>query len=125
MLAALNLLAVGLGVGAGGLVATLLALALGGGLTLAGVDTGGDIGLIVGVIGGLAVAGWVSGRMAAHSERFHGSVTGLLLAGVVIVVARVGGSPAPTGTVIWLAVLSAVIGGLTGWLAGRAKTRSG
>ncbi len=125
MLAALNILAVGLGVGAGGLVATLLALALGGGLTLAGVDTGGDIGLVVGVIGGLSVAGWVAGKMAPHSERFHGSVTGLLLAGVVIVVARVGGSAAPTGTVIWLAVLSAVIGGLTGWLAGRAKPRSG
>ncbi len=121
MLAALDILAVGLGMGAGGLSATVLSLLVGGGLTLAGVESGGDIGLAVGVLCGLAVAGWVSGRMARHSERFHGSVTGLALAGVIIVVARFGGSPAPTGTVIWLAILSAVVGGLTGWLAGRAK----
>ncbi len=122
MLAALNFLAVGLGIGAGGLSATLLALLLGGGLTLVGVESGGDIGLVAGIVGGLAVAGWVAGKLAPHSERFHGAVTGLILAGLIIVVARFGGSPAPTGTVIWLAVLAAGIAGLTGWLAGRRKS---
>jgi hypothetical protein len=121
VLAALNVAAVGLGIGAGGLSATVIALAVGGGLSLLGVERGGDIGLVLGVLIGLALAGWVSGRMAKHSERFHGSVTGLALAGVIIVVARLGGSPADTGTVIWLAVLAAVISGLTGWLAGRSK----
>jgi hypothetical protein len=121
MLAALNIAAVGLGVGAGGLSATLLALALGGGLTVIGVERGGDIGLVVGVVAGLAVSGWVAGRLARHSERFHGSVTGLLLAGLIIVVARMGGSPAPTVTVVWLAVVAATVAGLTGWLAGRRK----
>ncbi len=124
MLAALNLAAVGLGVGAGGLSATILALALGGLLTVLGVENGADIGLVTGVIGGLAVAGWVSGWMARHSERFHGAVSGLVLAGVVILVARLGGSPAATTSVIWLAVIAVFTAGLTGWLAGRRK-RSG
>jgi hypothetical protein len=121
VLAALNLAAVGLGIGAGGLSATILALVLGGLLSSIGVAGGADIGLVVGIVVGLAVAGWVAGRMARHSERFHGAVTGLLLAGLIMVVARLGGSPAPTLSVLWLAVLAALIAGLTGWLAGRRK----
>lgn len=121
MLAALNLVAVLLGVGSGALSGTVAALGLGGLLTLFGVGNGGDIGLVAGVVIGLAVAGWVSGRMAKHSERFHGSVTGLVLAGLIIVIARLGGSSAGTGTVIWLAVLAAFVAGITGWLAGRRK----
>jgi hypothetical protein len=121
VLAALNLVAVGLGIGAGGLIATILALGVGGLLSVAGVEGGADIGLVVGIVVGLAAAGWVAGRMARHSERFHGAVTGLLLAGLIIVVARLGGSPAPTFSVIWLALLAATIGGLTGWWAGRRK----
>jgi hypothetical protein len=125
MLAALNILAIGLGLGAGGLVATILALAVGGLLTVVGVEGGADIGLVVGVVVGLAVAGWVSGHMARHSERFHGAVTGLLLAGLIVFVARIGGSPAPTMSVLWLALVAAVIAGFAGWLAGRRKqTRS-
>jgi hypothetical protein len=121
MLAALNIAAVGLGIGAGGLSATVAAFLIGGLLSLLGVERGGDIGLFSGVVIGLAVAGWVSGRMARHSERFHGAVTGLLLAGLVVVLARLGGSPAPTSSVIWLALLSSVVGGAAGWLAGRRK----
>jgi hypothetical protein len=123
MLAALNIGAVGLGVGAGGLTATVVAFAVGAGLSLAGLESGPDIGLVVGVLVGLAVAGWVSGRFAAHSERFHGAVTGLALAGLVVVVARLGGSPAGTTSVIWLAMISAVVAGLSGWLCGRHKRR--
>ena len=121
MLAALNIVAIGLGIGAGGLAAAVLALTLGGLLTVTGVEGGADIGLVVGVVFGMAVAGWVSGRMARHSERFHGAVTGLLLAGLIVVVARMGGSPASTASVLWLALVAAVIAGLTGWLAGRRK----
>ena len=117
----MNIVAIGLGLGAGGLAATVLALALGGLLTLAGVEGGADIGLVAGVVVGLAVAGWVSGHMARHSERFHGAVTGLLLAGLLVFVARIGGSPAPTVSVLWLALVAAVIAGLAGWLAGRRK----
>jgi putative membrane protein (TIGR04086 family) len=121
MLAALNPVAIGLGIGAGGLSATILALALSGLLSVAGVEEGPEIGLVIGVVGGLAAGGWVAGHMARHSERFHGAVTGLLLAGLIMVVARLGGSPAPSLSVIWLAVLAATIGGMTGWLAGRRK----
>jgi hypothetical protein len=124
MLAALNIVAIGLGLGAGSLAATVLALALGGLLTIVGVEGGADIGLVSGVVVGLAVAGWVSGHMARHSERFHGAVTGLLLAGLIVFVARIGGSPAPTISVLWLALVAVVIAGLGGWLAGRRK-RSG
>jgi hypothetical protein len=123
MLAALNIGAIGLGIGAGGLSATLVALVVSGGLTLLGLDEGANIGLVAGVLIGLAVAGWVSGTLARHSERFHGAVTGLLLAGLVIVVARLGGSPAGTGSVLWLALIAAVVAGLAGWLAGRRKQR--
>jgi hypothetical protein len=121
MLAALNIVAVGIGLGAGGLSATILALVVGSLLSLIGVENGADIGLVTGVGFGLAVSGWVSGRLARHSERFHGAVTGLLLAGLIIVVARMGGSPAPTVTVIWLALVAATVAGSTGWLAGRRK----
>jgi LPXTG-motif cell wall-anchored protein len=99
-------------------------LVVSGGLTLLGLDEGANIGLVAGVLIGLAVAGWVSGTLARHSERFHGAVTGLLLAGLVIVVARLGGSPAGTGSVLWLALIAAVVAGLAGWLAGRRKQRS-
>lgn len=124
MLAALNIVAVMVGLGGGALCATIVALAVGAFLTVIGVEIGADIGLVTGVVGGLAASGWIAGRMARHSERFHGAVTGLLLAGLIIVVARLGGSPAPTLTVVWLAFVAAVVAGFTGWLAGRRK-RSG
>jgi hypothetical protein len=123
VLAALNLGALILGVGAGGLAASLISLLLGFLLGLV-ADWGPDVGLIVGIVSGLAVGGWLAGNRSAHSHRFHGSVTGLLLAFVVVVVARFGGSPADTGTVLWLAVVSIVIGGLTGWLGGRRRMPS-
>jgi hypothetical protein len=46
-------------------------------------------------------------------------ITGLLLAFAIMVIARLGGSPAPTPTVIWLAVVSVAVAGFFGWLAGR------
>lgn len=123
MLAALNVVAVGLGIGAGGLTATVVALILGGSLSLLRVEDGAEIGLVVGVLAGLVTAGWVAGRMARHSARFHGAVTGLLLAGLIVLVARVGGSPAPATTVAWLSLLSATVAGLSGWWAGIRKQK--
>lgn len=121
MLAALNFAALALGVGAGALTASLAALLVSAILTLAGLDAGADLGLVLGVVAGLLTGGWVAGRRAVHSERFHGMVTGLLLAFVVVFIARLGGSPASTPVVIWLAVLSVVLAGFGGWLAGRRK----
>ncbi|HUG32924.1 MAG TPA: hypothetical protein VMM14_08530 [Acidimicrobiia bacterium] len=122
MLAALNFAALALGVGAGGLTASLMALLLSAGLTLVGLDAGADVGLVLGVVAGLLTGGWVAGLRAVHSERFHGMVTGLLLAFVVVFLARLGGSPASTPVVIWLAVLAVALAGFGGWLAGRRKS---
>jgi hypothetical protein len=120
VLAALNFGAVLLGVAAGGLTASILSLALGVGLGLIG-DWGPDVGLVIGIVCGLAVGGWLAGSRSRHSHRFHGSVTALVLAFVIVIIARFGGSPASTGSVLWLALLSIVIGGVTGWLAGRGR----
>lgn len=121
MLAALNIQALGLGLAGGGLIATVLALGLGGALSLAGVTDGPDIGLVVGVLLGLFAGGRIAGRMSVHSHRFHGSVVGLLLAGVIILLASLGGASASVLNVIWLAVVAMAAGGFGGWLGGRSR----
>lgn len=121
VLAALNFGAIALGIGTGGLTASLATLLFSGGLTLVGLENGAEAGLVIGLVLGLAVGGWVAGLRAIHSERFHGMVTGLLLAFMVVIIARLGGSPASTPAVIWLAVVCVAISGLAGWLAGRRK----
>jgi LPXTG-motif cell wall-anchored protein len=40
---------------------------------------------------------------------------------MIMVIARLGGSPADTLTIIWLAFVSIVISGAAGWMAGRRK----
>lgn len=125
MLAALNIGAVLLGVASGGLTASLLSLGIGAGLSLAGLDEGAGVGLMAGIVAGLIAGGWVAGRRARHSWGFHGAVTGLALAAVIVVVARLGGSPAPTGTVLLLAVISILISGSAGLVAGRTKAPGG
>jgi hypothetical protein len=121
MLAALNITALGLGIGAGGLAATVAALLVSIALNLLGFESGVDIGLAAGVGLGLLVGGWVAGTFARHSGRFHGAVTGLLLAALIVVIARMGGSAADTLSVVWLFVLAGFLGGTSGWLAGRRK----
>lgn len=121
MLAAVSVIALLMGIAAGGLVASVLALGIGGVLSLAEVENGANIGLVIGVVAGLAIGGWVAGRRSSHSSRFHGAVTGLALASLIMATAKLGGSPAGTTVVIWLAVVSIVISGFTGWLAGRRK----
>lgn len=121
MLAALNFGAVALGMGIGALTASLATLLFGTALSLLGLEDGENVGLVIGIVIGLGVGGWVAGLRAVHSERFHGMVTGLLLAFMIVVIARLGGSPASTPVVIWLAVVCVAISGLAGWLAGRRK----
>jgi putative membrane protein (TIGR04086 family) len=123
VLAALNFGALMIGVAAGSLTASLLALVMGGLLTVLGLESGPDVGLVVGIVAGLVVGGWLAGLRSVHSHRFHGMVTGLLMAFVIVVVARLGGSPASTLSVIWLALVSVVVAGLGGWLGGRRRTR--
>jgi len=121
VLSALNVVAVALGLASGALVASVLGLIVGGGLSLAGVEAGPGIGLVTGILVGLLTGGWVAGMRARHSFRFHGAITGLGMAFVIVIIARFGGSPAPTPQVLWLAFLSVVLAGTSGWLAGRRK----
>ena len=123
MIAAVKIAAVALGIGAGALLATVAALALWVPLAWAGVESAPLIGLTFAVVLGLLAAGFVSGRMAPAFARFHGSLAGLGLAALVLVIARLGGSPAPTSRVLLLAVLGIALGGLGGVAAGRRRKR--
>jgi hypothetical protein len=119
MLAALSVQAVVMGVAAGGLSVTVVGFLVGGGLALLDVANGPDIGLLVGLLVGLVVGGWVAGRMAIHSTRFHGSVSGLLLGGLLILLASLGGGSASIWNVLLLALVSIVVGGIGGLIGGR------
>jgi hypothetical protein len=72
---------------------------------------------------GFVVAGGVAGRMAIHSHRFHGMLAGLGLAAVVVVVSRLGGSPASTSRVLLLVAIALGLSGLGGVAAGRRAAR--
>ena len=121
MLAALNLGAVLLGVASGGLAASVVGFGLSVLLTVIGVDEGPGIGVVVGIVMGLITGGYFAGATSKHSERFHGSVTGLAMAFVIMTIALLGGSPAPTSRVLLLALISVVVAGSAGWVAGRRK----
>lgn len=119
MIASLRLLAVVLGVGIGSLAATVLALVFWGGLTLVGVDDAPLAGLAAAIVVGFAVSGYTAGRLAPHTHRFHGAVAGLGLAGLVLIMARLGGSEAPLGQILLLFGLGILTGGASGIAAGR------
>jgi hypothetical protein len=90
MLAALNVSAVALGVAGGGLMATIVALGLGGLLSVVNVPNGADLGLLVGILVGLVFGGWLAGRFAVHSHRFHGSIVGLAITALIVLLASLG-----------------------------------
>lgn len=122
MLASLRILAILTGLGIGALTATVLSLALWLALTAIGLDDAALTGLTVALLIGFVAGGYAAGRMAVVSHRFHGSVTGLVIAALVLVIARLGGSPAPTGQVLWLSLLAVVLGGLGGARGGRPRS---
>src|SRR5688500_9676771 len=70
---------------------------------LVGADEGAAIVLSVSLLAGLAGGGYLAGRVAPFNGRFHGSITGLVMAAVVLIISILGGSPAPTGQVALLA----------------------
>lgn len=119
MLAAVRWLAVIAAVGAGTLTATIMSLILWGILTAVGVDDAPGLALVVGMILAFAAAGYTAGRMAIHSHRFHGSLAGLALATLWVIVFRLGGSQAPTVQVLILAIIGIVLGGMGGMLGRR------
>lgn len=84
-------------------------------------ETATGLSLSISLVVGLCSAGYASGRMAPVNGRFHGSIASLGIAAIVIVIARLSGSPAPTGQVLLLALMAIVLGGLGGWLGGRRR----
>lgn len=84
-------------------------------------EAGPALALSASLVVGLLAAGFTAGRMAPVNGRFHGSVTALGIAAIVIVVSRLGGSPAPTGQVLLLALLAIGLGGVAGWWGGRRR----
>ena len=92
---------------------------------LVGADEGPAVVLTVSLLAGLSGGGFLAGRVAPFNGRFHGSVTGLAMAAVVLVISVLGGSPAPTGQVALLAAIAIVVGGFSGWLGGRRRYNAG
>ena len=125
MLGVLRISAVMIGTAGGALVSGAVFLI--GALVsrLAGADEGPAIALSVSLLAGLAGGGYLAGRVAPFNGRFHGSVTGLAMAAIVLFIAVMGGSPAPTGQVVLLALIAIVVGGIAGWLGGRRRYTGG
>jgi hypothetical protein len=105
------------------MVATVAGLALWPVFDRFGVDFAPQAAITAGVILGLAAGGYTAGRLTTITNRFHGSLAGIGIAGVVLVVARLGGSPAPAPQVLWLALLGMVVGGAAGIGGGRRRAR--
>ena len=121
MLTTLRLGSVLLGLGVGSFVSTTVALLGWAVLAALGLDEAADIGLVAGIVVGLVAGGFTAGRTALVAHRFNGMVTGLGLAALVLVIARLGGSPASTPRVLLLAVIAIGLGGLGGVIGGRRR----
>jgi putative membrane protein (TIGR04086 family) len=125
MLGVLQISVVMFGAAAGALTSAAVFLA---GLVMArlfGADQAPGLVVTVSLLAGLWGGGFLAGRLAVVNGRFHGSVTGLAMAGVVVVISILGGSPAPTEQVALLAAIAIVVGGISGWLGGRPRYNGG
>ena len=74
---------------------------------------------MAGLVVGVAVGGWVAGRTVAIGQRFQGSLTGLVIVGILVTLASRGGANTTPLQVLSAATLGMVLGGLTGWWASR------
>ena len=84
-----------------------------------GSDDSRGGGAVAGLVVGVLVGGWMAGRTATLHQRFHGSVTGLAVVGVLVLLAATGGANVTPPQVLAAAALGMVLGGLAGWWAGR------
>lgn len=124
MLAAVRWIAVLLGIGAGGLTTTVLALVLWAVMAAVGFEDAPLAALTFALLAGFVATGWVAARMAIHSHRFHGMLAGLGLTGLIVVISRLGGSPAPTPQVLLLVAFALVLSGTTAQLVGKRALAS-
>ena len=121
MLGTVRISAVMVGTAGGALVAGavfLLGLLI---ARLVGAEEGPALVLSFSLLAGLTGGGYLAGRVAPFNGRFHGSITGLAMAAVVLLISILGGSPAPTSQVVLLAAIAIVVGGFAGWLGGRRR----
>ena len=125
MLGTVRISAVMIGTAGGALVAGAVFLV--GLLTarLVGAEEGPALVLSISLLAGLSGGGYLAGRVAPFNGRFHGSITGLAMSAVVLLISILGGSPAPTRQVVLLAAIAIVVGGLSGWLGGRRRYNEG
>lgn len=120
MLATLRPWVVMLGVAGGGLLTTLLALLVWPLMELLPVSAPPFLALLLGMVGGMLGAGWLTGRMVGRAgAQFHGSVTGLGLAGLTIVITLLGGGSASLPSVLTLILLGLILGRIGAWWAGK------
>lgn len=119
MLAAVRWRAVLVGFGFGLLAVAAISLALWFTFSALNMEGATAAATALGTVAGFGVAGWLAGRRASHSHWFHGAISALGIALVVVVTAVRGGSPAPTGQVLLLAGLAIALGALGGVLGGR------
>lgn len=103
------------------LVVALSSLVLWLVLSASGVAEAAQIATTFGIVIGLVAGGYLSGRLAPFSPWFHGALSGLAMAAMVLAISRLGGSPAPTLSVLWLAVLAIVLGAAGGLFGGRPR----
>jgi hypothetical protein len=108
-----------------GVTSGLLAMAM---LSLAGtivVNVLGGSDTILFVVIALAafsaefICGYVAGRFAGAATGFHGSFAGLGFYAISALLLIIDGSPAGPFTLVFFAVVAAVVGGAGGVLAGR------
>ena len=125
MLGVLRLSAVMIGTAGGALLSSAVFLVGLLAARVAGADEGPALVLSFSLLAGLSGGGYLAGRVAPFNGRFHGSMTGLVMAAVVLAISMLGGSPAPTGQVALLAAIAVVVGGISGWLGGRRRYNAG
>lgn len=118
----LNWIAVSVGGAAGFLSAAIIALLFWAGLAVLRVDEPVTTAIVGGVLSGLFVAGYASGRISERSV-FHGSFTAILAAAGITVLAFGEGSPAAALTVAGFIAGAAFLGGAGGYVAARRKAK--
>lgn len=116
----LHPLGVAIGVAASFLALGIITLLGWGLLAVLGVEDPATTAIIAGAPVGAVVGGWLAGRTAFRAV-FHGALSGVVFAGLVILLSVLDGSPAPATTMVGFLVGGGALGAVGGWLALRRR----